>query len=463
MSVSRWKGKQVANTGRPQRRRSSTSSAASQLMKMGGDMLEWTPAAPYVKAGRALYKGAQYVRKLVRNGKRQKTNGRSGGSKWNNTSTGVHAGKFKKPKRVKDTLATLCLSKGYKEDYEEYGRIEDPNTVYIGHSTKHVTGYAKSLVAMFVRKLFKTAGYPIGNRNERLDLFGFNNADGFKLEYYTLDPSTGGLTLHSTHVTTVGETIDTVINGMAAMQAQIVDYISNRGTGVGGFVHNEPFKLLLFSSDRNVLETNWRMASCVNLTTEYVVMYAKSTLVVQNRSAGANAGATDKSADRVDNQPLEGKIYEFSQATSRVAHVHFQTNERLNRSDVTGLNLVRAGQFGDAGYQNSPDPKLWTNCNKTSKILLQPGTMKTTSITHVFKGKFMTVLRRMRAAETLAPYFIGGAGKFQWIQLEESLRTQSENPVTVQYERRVQIGCYSTKSKTPALTAPLVITEINNF
>jgi len=433
-----------------------------------------TPYGKYYNVAKGVYNAASAGAKFFRGGKRKASTSslynkfagtkrvKTGSRKWEGTSTGVYAGKFRKARKVKNTFFTECLRTGYKENIEEFGRVEDPNTVYLGHSTKHELEMAVVFTGCFIRNLFRKAGMEIANRREELGLFSFNNSSGFKIEYVVQNPQTGQQLLNSEYVIADNQTLSTIVANMSAMTGQIGNFIRNTD-------QLEPYKLTLYSLDRDVvdLNLNWRMAAQINMSHQYVNLMVKSTLVVQNRTAGATAGATDKGSDRVDNQPLVGKLYEFSQASPRLAQKNNPNGERLGRVPQAGLSLVRAAQLGSADFENSPDPKIWTNVSKTSNIILQPGTMKENSIVHMFKGKIMTVLRRIRSSQSTgvgpAAEFVGGAGKFVYMQFEEKLRTTSSNPVTVQYERKYEIGMIMKKTKTPALQPGLLVNEVNNL
>jgi len=186
-------------------------------------------------------------------------------------------------------------------------------------------------------------------------------------------------------------------------------------------------------------------------------------LVLQNRTAGANASAGDKSSERVDNQPLNGCIYEFSQASPKLK---FSTSTVSGNADLTsfpynGLQLYRAA-IGDSSLQNAPDAKIWSNCSKKSKLVLQPGTMRKTTIMHKHECTLLTLLNRMRNTQTSFGNFIGGSGRSQLVHLSEMLRTAGTNPVTVQYEMHYEIGCFFRTTIPLPLKSALFVSNIES-
>jgi len=385
-----------------------------------------------------------------------------GSAKWNNTSTGAYGGRFKKPRKVKNSIFTQSLRSGYKMDVEEFGRIEDPDSVYIGHSTKHIVNMTTAIVGALLRKLFVKAGYPIGDRFDELALFSWNNSDGFKIEYVVKNGLDSGEVLSVSVSIGDNQSFQSLMGAtgagtMGAIAAQMANFIKLTDKLI-------PHKLILYMSDRNAVETNWRMASSINVGYERMHLASKSTLTVQNRTAGANAVAADKSSERVDNQPLEGTLFEFNQATPKLKFMALNPgNQRpLNSFVENGLRLVRSAVL-DNSMQNAPDPKIWSNCNKKSKVLIQPGSMKKTVLFHKYESSLLTFLQRIQNFHTEGTDMTGGSGKSQFLQLQETLRTTSSNPVTVQYERHLEIGCYFKSTKVAPIKANLIVSEQNDL
>jgi len=448
------------------RRKSSSSSAGSRMMldSVAGTIANTPTGNPYIRAAQAAYK-VGVVGKRIYDAYKGSTPKRTkpGTKKWAGVSTGRYKGNFRKPKKVKKTMLNQSLQKGFAETSEFFGRVEDPECVYIGHSTRDCQAYANTISAMFIRDLFKKAGYKIANRLEELNLAAWDNSSGFKLQFVIQNVSNTGTALGpvvSDFEITDNLTLTQVAQQFSGFNAWVYDYITTNSTAVQGQI---PFKMILYSKDKysNGDSFEWRMASQIDLAHQFITFHAKSTLVIQNRTSAAGAETGNKNLDRVDNQPLAGKMYEFSQATPRLGQAH-TSFWQLNSIPYRGNVLIRSAEM-DSSLQNSPDPKIWTNCTKVSNVLIQPGEMKQSVITHTFEGRLLTVLKRMRVANNFNGSTNGGAGKFHMIQLEEKLRTTSANPVTVQYERKIELMCFSKPTKSPGLLQTLAVVELNNL
>jgi len=455
----------------PSKRRSSYSSSgntsSSKSMFTPTRLLNATLAVappsikPYIAAGKLAYNGYKAYKRSTGS---VKASAERKHGKWGGVSTGRYKGKFRKPRAVKTSILSESLQKGFAETSEFFGRIEDPDTVYIGHSTRDIQAYANTLSAAFIRMLFKKAGYNIANRLEELNLSQWDSSAGFKLEFVIQNAHAAGTALGpgtSSYETVDNLTLTQIAQNFNGFNSWMNTYIQNND---GNNNTQVPHKLILYCLDKDQAVSNWRMLSQIDLSHQKVTFHAKSTLVIQNRTSAAGATTGDKAADRVDNQPLCGKMYEFNQATPRLGQNHTSI-QQLQAIPRLGTLLIRAAEMTDNGLQNSPHPRMWTNCTKVSNIILQPGEMKQNTITHTFSGRLITVLNRMKAQGYFATdqEAWGGAGKFMLIQLEEKLRTPSANPVTVQYERKIELMCFSKPTKAPALTQTLAVLEINRL
>lgn len=376
-------------------------------------------------------------------------------AKWNNVSTGVYSGKFKKPTAVKNSIFTKCLQNGYEKIQETFGRIEDPDVCYLGHSTKNHPEFSRVIIGAILRKLFLKAGISLGDGREEINFTTFDLSEGFRLEFVTQNPITKVRTLFSTLTSSDNLTFNNLVDGWIAVIDHFNSYLRN-------VTQDEPYSMSLFAFDKNVAELfNYRLMSRINLQSDKIVFVSRSTMMVQNRTAGSGATSTDKSSERVDNQPVNGKIYRFTASTPKT---DFTTtnNIKLGAMDTTGIRLVRGAEL-ELGFNDSPDPKIWRNCGKTSSILLQPGTMKKSVIMHKYDCKIITMLNRARDQtwQNATLSFVGGSGVSEFIQLGETLRTISTNPVTIQYEKKLEVGAYIVTTKDPAFKADFAVLEFN--
>jgi hypothetical protein len=245
------------------------------------------------------------------------------------------------------------------------------------------------------------------------------------------------------------------------MFANVRDYLNNTGT------NTMPHRLALYASDRNVADTNWRLVALMNLENVKMTITSNSVLTLQNRTAGETAAAGDLSADRVDNQPMQGKIYNFKHADPRfrantlggTGLLQPDTNF-LSRMANTGLDIIRSAQINVApaniDFQEPPPAHCWNNIEGVVNVKLQPGSMKKTMIGHVYSGYLPSLMNKLRVAQTSGLFFSGAPGRSQVVALEEVLRTASTNNLFLNYEREMNLGAYCVEKKKKA-TWPSVV------
>lgn len=422
-------------------------------------------AIPYGRTALQAYNAARRIQQAwkgykARKATKQKALSIKSKRKWNTLSTGTYGGKFKKPRRNKQPkIETKCLSKGYHLTFETYGRIDDLDCVYIMHNTSPAEFIARAITGYFYRKILKMAGINIDSKDAEIPFYESLNSDGFKIELVVQSPIDGSVAATS-YITVQNETLRTLITN-GTMASAIYNYMLRDTTNI-------PYQLNLYSSDRNLAETNWRLAASINLENEFITLYCSSALTVQNRTAGS--AATDNlSADRVDNQPLVGYMYHFKNSDPRVRVVNQSgsgvtnsINLPLSRAHLRGLTLVRAAEL-QSDLAEPPVPKYWMNCDKSSRIRLEPGTMKKSYIQHKFNGRFKNVLFKLQAKTRNNNDWVGVQGRAQMLALEETLRTDGTNLITINYECEHKVGCIGKTKRLAPLSTEVRVANVNNL
>lgn len=360
-------------------------------------------------------------------------------------STGFYGGKFKKPSSARkgQGMEKVCQKKGHLINLEVHGDVADPDCVYITHNTYSTWQYAKVMAYAMVRKLLIKGGFNPDSVDQEIPFYDYNNADGFKIQ--SIHVGGDGTRYPTTYITVDDDTLATILTSGKFALVEIINALLVANDG--GYLE----RLSLYSSDRNGVSTNWRLAAEINLEREVITLYASSSLVIQNRTKAAGTGA-DASIERVDNQPLKGYTYICAGACPKTQSMAVT---QLDQVDTTGIQLARGAQL-NGSLKEPPLPNYFVNCYKRGFVQLEPGQMKTVSIYFKFKGFFNDVVGRLRPSGTgtgssratqLAP------GKCQVFALEERLNSGSTNNITVSYECQKRYGCYFTTSKKSSMLA----------
>jgi len=134
-------------------------------------------------------------------------------------------------------------------------------------------------------------------------------------------------------------------------------------------------------------------------------------------------------------------------------------NFSLSRNNFLGVMLRRAQDLSSQVFKEPPPGKLFNNCTGTAKVALEPGTSKSGTVYHTFRGYFNNVICQKLKSRML---YVGGVtgglvehapGKMEMFALEERLNSGSLNLITVQYESELTVGVILTTGKSPVCLA----------
>lgn len=378
------------------------------------------------------------------------------GKAWHGVSTGKYAGKFAKPVRGLPREAQAMVpyqNQGFVACEEVYGKVDDLDCVYVGHTTYQPTNLAFVIAMATLRKAFKKAGFNVDSPDQELMLYDYINADGFKLEW--LRVRADGTVVANTYITVDNDTLRTVTNNSGFFteirDAMAVEAGSTRGA----------FQVMnIYSSDRNGVSTNWRLAASLNLLREVVDIKVLSTLTVQNRTKSASGAS---STDVVDNQPLHGYLYHFAGGVPQCKQIDLQLNKLCRVRYGSAIILEQSVDLVPAQlFKEPPNPKIFNNCHKSAAVKLEPGDMKKTYLESTWRGYFNNIVLGKLLNRTGNGYMQFAPGKVQLLALEERLNSGSTNPVTVNYECDRKTGVMLITTKNPTALAEYSSQEINN-
>jgi len=388
--------------------------------------------------------------------------GRTSRGKWSGQSRGTYAGKFAKPRKVKANVLSVSKYKGYSMTYEQYGRVQDPNAIVFTNSTYYFNYMGSTISGAILRKLFKIAGIVISDSRKPVPLNDLYNNFDWSIDVEVVDEATGVTNWAGTAIGP-SQTFDDVV---VTMTAFLGDAISQYLLGVNTL---KPRRVALIHTNLGGFAPVKSNAAIILLEDEFLTMQSNCKLVIQNRTAGSGASPTDLSSDRIDSQPVAVAVYGFKHAHPRLGSIREGSDNDLNRVGYTGFRSVRAAQFSaenQVALENAPDVKVWKNCSGKATSILQPGSMKKTVLTQTVRMKFYEFLNRYRVAHNSAPTLstVGSVpGSCNIIHVSEILRTESTNPLTLQWERHYEIGAFlTTKTKTSAFLNTLAVVQEDN-
>jgi hypothetical protein len=377
------------------------------------------------------------------------------GHKARGVSTGYYKGNFKKPSRKgTKTWVDKFASTGVHVKTEYHGGINDPDCCYLIHSTYNVL-IARAIAQALCRSLLRKAGIDCSNHTTTIT----SDTTMFLIADYQ--------NLNSTAVPLPQETSLTAIN-LQTMAAGLETALIGIMDGFDG--QTIPVRLRIQSQ-----QTSRVTLADMDLTNEIVEVKITSRIAIQNRTK-SDTGSL--STDVVDNQPLKGYRYSLSGGVPSIKDRNItnindptigpnQIQTSLERIRDTGLMLVRGAQI-DFNYREPPEPKYVSNCRKASKVMLQPGEIKTGFISHSFRGYFRNILERHLTGKsnnvaTAQKRYLNTPGKSEMFAFEELLNSGSANLILLNYESEYHCGARTFSIKKHTMLSNFNQSTFSNF
>jgi len=425
------------------------------------------PMARQPRRGRRIkkqykYKSPAYKKKVNRNRKKAKKS-------YNKSAS--------KSVLKKSTYQSL----GFVQNEEAYGTVKDLDCVYVGHTTYHALLFSKVIAFAMVRKLLNKMGvYPtavdinidLGNRQPNdsrgyifiLNMAGISEAEaGTQFEYASIQDMT----------------VTDIVNGLG-LPTKIELQMLNGGPNVVD-LDGEPAEFLQLSciyADGSNAAARAILAS-VDFRNEKLSVYCRSELVIQNRTKGASS--TDVDSTAVDNQALQGMLYQGKGIPQTKTTGDMFSNQifDLNRTTQSGLILAQANGSSAVGavqsamhssFKEPPTPNTFMNVNYSKNLLVQSGQYGRFTIYSTFNGLFNQLIGRtlnvrgQNSAVNVWRKVIRAPGKFQFLGLEEVLNSGSLNSIDVAWQVQRTVGAFLKTTKKRIMLVPTtdVITNIND-
>lgn len=454
VQISKRRRSSTSSWGRRSSGSSSSSNASYWLRRVGE--AAWRNRSAIYAAGKDIWKGRTPTPKSRRRTPSFHTPSvASYSSRVTGRSTGRYTGKF--AKRRKSPIVrplTLHQKHGYSVVTETYGDVQDPHCLYLVHSTYAQWEIAKAILGALLRAVLNAADIQITSGEAVLPLSGDGDGDPNSQQHrfviYFQNPLTN--VVSSTIFTTNNPgdptwSFETVMANFTSANNKILDIL--RGT--------DPSMIKSISlQETSATGPNYHVKAYIPVENMNLSIYTASDLTIQNRTSGAQASSGEFfQSDRIDNQPASGFIYTLKNGDPRYKRQQFDFDRPFNQVDEHGGMLAKASTMTPT-YQEPPVPAVFSNLKTYSKVNLDPGIIKKTSLHHSMKGLFKTVMMKYRnryhaltAPGPNGQNFVSGViGASQVVALEEKIRSTSSNVLTVTYERQNTVAAMITVKKT---------------
>lgn len=397
--------------------------------------------APYVGAVDTAYSGYKLLRGLRRGYRRQ-----SKGSASNSKSRG----RFAPPKKY-TTKSDEYSEKGIVRKLEAGNVVTESGrpVVYLAHSTMPAQQVMYACIGALLKKLFNEAKHRVKNENEVLFLnqyfdsqvtIGYKVKDGDSVQEqnFAVSATTGTLN-------TVTGAVYSWLNGLSE----------------SANLPNQFLYLRLFEKRTGVF-TELMLFAELDLTTVKFDVYSRSHLKIQNRTINS---AENDQADDVDNVPINGKYFEF--ATNGTIYRDYAAPGSSGTANITtspfyGLLPTTIGSDTDTGmYKELPDRTQFVGCKLVGKSHLDPGEIKTSTMTDELKISLQQLITKVFArkpstgAGRFAQFWLGKTRLFGWEKMVNAVAMSATNQFNIAFEHQYEIGAIAM-AKRSYHTAPIV-------
>lgn len=330
-------------------------------------------------------------------------------SKYRSYTFSKSAGKLKMRKRRKLNFKQKTQKFGYVKTIESNTVASTENEcIYIGHHTHPYEQMRTEIWAIILGLMFRKMNIIFHSRTDSVITRGLQIGDIISIKYRSTPLST---------VLTGGHTV--------ALDDTFADIISTFASSSQSWWNTRSEQVTLESLEY-IPTTVQSPSRCeVNLHTTYIKIKSVSHLKLQNRTI--NSTGNDESDD-VDNMPLYGKGYMVSGNQARISS-HYGSVERVLANQVTGLVNVNSGVDMP---EEPPQSTYFVGVKQIGKIHLDPGQLKTSSVTASLSGSVNSVHHKYNQSSSGNQRTYNGKMKFYAI--EKMINTTVERPIIIGLE-----------------------------
>lgn len=342
-------------------------------------------------------------------------------------SVGVYQGKFKRPKRAKTTKIADYLSTGAMNYKEVYGDINDPECVYLTFSTWDRYSLLRTIHNALFKKLLKKAGINMDSATAELPLTNYNDSSGVTIVAVYKNPNDDNV------VATYSIPNDTSLQSLYDNDAcSLRTWMINKLEGNAETTQSKLERIIMKVGAGGVVLAE------LNVMQEVLQCESILSIAIQNRTKGAG-DTTSASTERVDSQPIVGKLYEFVGGVPNEKQYGGSPIRWVDTSN--GIGLFQAG--GDINYQEPPPARHFSNVTKCSSVMLNPSIIKRHTMKWYARGylnnlfdKWKNITNRTINANiaNIGAVMANAPGKCAMFAFEEVLNSGSSNKITVSYE-----------------------------
>lgn len=343
-------------------------------------------------------------------------------------------GRFARGRGVPRTKTSQYAAQGFCEDLTIGGRIQDPDCVYVGHSSWACDRTFVVVCMALVRTMLKHVNVDVETATSVLPFI--TGVDTITISW--IDSSNTVASQAFPYSPGAGDTVDTL------------------GVTLYSFFRSAIYSNAKRFYQRLVMHSGDVVRVMLNLATAKIDVCNTSYLKVQNSTQSAESGGGGNDSEDIAAVPLQGfsyfgrgnftgiKEYEIRSKTLTVVPT---VPLELNTDSQNGLITLRAANTtgrADAGplYGNPPNASEMKNTSSSAYTTLEPGVIKTDKLEDQHRMSFNQFLYKNYIAGYVSVDDTGNFGQysrsmmghFKVFALEKKLYSNNQDQVQVRYE-----------------------------
>ena len=312
-------------------------------------------------------------RSVVRTSTRGQSNSNAGyGGKWykkRKSRTSKLKGKFlrrkarRRAKILKPTM-TKCVKYGVTAVDEINGSRTNSQMLLFGHQVYSLYRAYRMLAMCLVKELWRRDGFQVTNWDDFIPTY-----TGAVNDVVVIISDVDGVNMYN-------QSFTGGVSKFTDVYVSLANYLKNLSAGntaVNPINIRVPGVLQLYVANTASIPNNLR----VNIPIQGIIIniVGQSTIKIQNRTKAVGSGTN---ADDVSNNPLEGKIYPFKNNPKPLVK-YLKPIE--NGFTEQGVLVKTPAEFDNkAEMFEPPYGRIFANCGKTTRVILQPGQIKTSNL-----------------------------------------------------------------------------------
>jgi len=245
--------------------------------------------------------------------------------------------------------------------------------------------------------------------------------------------------------------------------------VFNNGLFGGGdntsVFENELYAYQFVNVDKfGATENQYVNGPVIPLERQYLSVYSTVRMHIQNITAADGTGSDTLQSDRIDNNPLKGKLFRFSGPLPKLSDVRGiattlqitpvpEENAYQLQHDTTPDGIIYPSVALTGVWAQVPNASQFANCKGELPVSLAPGAMRDYTITFNYSGTLQRLIRGFGSKDSLGrprPNGIHQFGESFLFALEKRMPTGISPAVTLNFHYEQYYGaCFGRRGRLP--------------